>query len=196
MTEFQQQTNGKPLTAQSRGARFPLSLDDWQQQGRRADAIRLGLIKSYGEVDGQPVYRPTAELVRLKTYLARRTPEIAEQKWLAYRSSATPGDARSLLARWLQEDPGAVVPGPPPPSVRARRRPTEEERALGRNALDDLVDAGLLEIAGICPDGEPIYRKAPELSDSEFAARMEQRRAERADRLAELFEEGLDATAR
>jgi hypothetical protein len=157
-------------------AGFPISLEDWQREERRADAIRLGLLKSYGEVHGQPVYKPTADLVRLKSYLARRTPEIAEQKWLAYRSAATPGEARSLLAGWLSEDPGAVVPGPPPPSERAKRRPTEEERALMREVADELIDAGLLEIADIRADGEPIYSKSRGLSDSELKARLEQLR--------------------
>src|SRR5215207_2559902 len=106
MTEFQQQTNGKPSTAHSQGARFPLSLEDWQLDERRADAIRLGLLKSYGEVHGQPIYKPTADLVRLKSYLERRTPQVAQEKWLAYRSAPAPDDARELLAGWLKKDPG------------------------------------------------------------------------------------------
>jgi hypothetical protein len=157
-------------------AGFPISLEDWQREERRADAIRLGLLKSYGEVHGQPVYKPTADLVRLKSYLARRTPEIAEQKWLAYRSAATPGEARSLLAGWLSDDPGAVVPGPPPPSERAKRRPTQEERALGREVLDELVDAGLFEVVDIRADGEPIYSKSRKISASELKAGFEELR--------------------
>ncbi len=37
-----------------------------------------------------------------------------------------------------------------------------------REATDELVQEGLAEVAGVRSDGDPIYRRNPGLSDSEF----------------------------
>jgi hypothetical protein len=145
-----------------------ISLGDDLREDLRTDAVRLGLIKSYGNLNGEPVYKPTAALVLLNICLERQIPEVAKERWDAYRSTKTRDEAAALLDAWLAEDPGAVIPLPPPPEERRRRRPTEAERALMRIGADELVEEGLCEVAGVRSDGDPIYRRKPGLSDSEF----------------------------
>jgi hypothetical protein len=52
-----------------------ISLGDDLREDLRTDAVRLGLIKSYGNLNGEPVYKPTAALVLLLSRRPRRNDE-------------------------------------------------------------------------------------------------------------------------
>ncbi len=135
-----------------------LSMREWDGDERLDDALRLGLVKSYGELDGRPIYECTLFGLQVERCLMRREPECATSLLSGLLASSTEEDARRTVGEWLAEDPEGVLPPPRPFEQITAQTATLAERARLREVFDELVDAGVLEVVGLRSDGEPIYR--------------------------------------
>ena len=123
-----------------------LSMREWDGDERLDDALRLGLVKSYGELDGRPIYECTLFGLQVERCLMRREPECATSLLSGLLASSTEEDARRTVGEWLAEDPEGVLPPPRPfEQITAPDGDLGRTRPGLREVFDELVDAGVLQ---------------------------------------------------